>query len=64
MSHILAFVLGAGVGGAMIFTVVFDAYRKKLEEEKEIAYAMGYSSGLSDRKKPVELKWADSHGPE
>ena len=65
MTLILVFLVGFGIGGAISFVTVFDHFKKKLEEEQDIAYGMGYSNGLADARKPgSSIQWAAGHGPD
>ena len=65
MTLILVFLAGFGIGGAFSFVTVFDHFKKKLEEEQDISYGMGYSNGLADARKPgSSIQWAAGHGPD
>lgn len=64
LSYILTFVLGVGIGGAMMFCVAYDHFRKRLEEERDVSYGLGFAAGLSDVKEPESsIRWADGHEP-
>lgn len=60
----LVFTAGLFIGMAFGFVVTFDFHKKKLEEEKDVAYGMGYSNGLADAKKPgSSIEWRAEHLP-
>lgn len=58
----LIFAAGLFIGMAFGFVVVFDFHKRKLEEERDVAYAEGYSNGLADAKKPgSSIEWHKDH---
>jgi hypothetical protein len=64
MTLILVFLVGLGIGVAMGFVTTFDFHKKRLEEERDVAYGMGYANGLEDAKKPgTSIEWHQDHLP-
>jgi hypothetical protein len=60
----LVFAAGLFIGMSLSFVVTFDFYKKRLEEERDVAYGMGYSNGLADTKKPgSSIEWHAEHLP-
>lgn len=60
----LVFAAGLFIGMAFGFVVTFDHFKKKLAEEQDISYGMGYSNGLADAKKPgSSIEWHNDHLP-
>ena len=60
----LVFIAGLFIGLCMGFVVVFDFHKKRLDEERDVAYGMGYANGLEDAKKPgASLEWHKEHLP-
>lgn len=62
LTTILTFLGGFSLGGTMMFVIALDHFAKRLTEEREVAYGVGYANGLADAEKPgVPLQWAEGH---
>lgn len=61
---LLIFFGGLCIGLSIGFVATFDFHKKRLEEEREVFYAEGYSNGLADAHKPgASIEWHQDHLP-